>query len=43
MNETTIKSVGLKFGVLLGVALIGFFLLIYALDLAGNQTIQYAS
>ena len=43
MNETTIKSVGLKYGVLLGAALIGFFLLIYILDLAGNQTIQYAS
>ncbi len=43
MNETTIKSVGLKYGVLLGAALIGFFLLIYILDLAGNQTIQWAS
>ena len=42
MNETTVKSVGLKYGVLLGVALIGFFLLVYIMDLAGNQTIQWA-
>ncbi|MEM8898803.1 MAG: DUF4199 domain-containing protein [Bacteroidota bacterium] len=41
MNETNVKSVGLKYGVLLGAAFVGTFFITYLLDLVGNQALGW--
>ncbi|MEM9932538.1 MAG: DUF4199 domain-containing protein [Bacteroidota bacterium] len=41
MNETTVKSIGLKYGVILGAVSIAFFLVVYLLDMVGNQALSW--